>query len=179
MDSSESVRTVFIDFAKAFDHVDHNILVTKLMAFGLSDVIIRWMCSFLNDRRQCVKVGDVFSEWQLIRAGLAQGSYLGLLTFTILIDSLKQTCLAHKFVDDTTLSEILDRGATSRMQLFVDELLEWSRQHAMIMNERKTKEMIIGPITITRQSPPQLTLGGTTIDRMKTFKFWSPRLRRH
>ena len=71
-------------------------------------------------------------------------------------------CLTHKFVDDTTRSEILDRGATSRMQLFVDELLEWSRQQAMIVNGRKTKEMIIGPIT--RQPPPQLTLDGTTID---------------
>jgi hypothetical protein len=54
------------------------------------------------------------------------------------------------------------------MQQFIEELLE-SRQHAMIVNGRKTKEMIIGPIT--KQRPPQLTLDGATIDRVKTFKF--------
>jgi hypothetical protein len=53
-------------------------------------------------------------------------------------------------------------------QQFIDELLEWSRQHAMIVNSRKTKEMIIGPIT--KQPPPQLTLDGATIDRVRTFK---------
>jgi hypothetical protein len=55
------------------------------------------------------------------------------------------------------------------MQQFIDELLEWSRQHTMIVNSRlKTKEIIIGPIT--KQPPPQLTLDGATIDRVRTFK---------
>ena len=109
-------RSVFIDYAKAFDHVDHNILVAQMVAFGLPDVIIRWMCAFLSDRRQRIKIGNVLSDWQLISAGMAQGSYLGPLTFIILIDSLKSACLTHKFVDDTTLSEILDKRSTSMMQ---------------------------------------------------------------
>jgi len=46
IDKGQSARTVFVDFAKAFDHVDHNILVTKLVALGLPDVIVRWMCVF-------------------------------------------------------------------------------------------------------------------------------------
>jgi len=50
VDKGQSARTVFVDFgldfAKAFDHVDHNILVTKLVALGLPDVIVRWMCAF-------------------------------------------------------------------------------------------------------------------------------------
>jgi hypothetical protein len=66
------------------------------------------MCAFLTDRRQRVKIGNIFSEWQLVQAGMAQGSYLGPLTFIILIDSLESACLTHKFVDDTTLTEILD-----------------------------------------------------------------------
>jgi Reverse transcriptase (RNA-dependent DNA polymerase) len=169
VDSRQSVRTVFVDYAKAFDHVDHNILVAKMVEFGLSDVIIRWICSFLTDRRQRVKIGDVFSGWQLVNAGMAQGSYLGPLTFIILIDSLKSACLTHKFVDDTTLSEILEKGAPSKMQHSIDELLVWSTQHAMNVNERKTKEMIIGPII--NQPPTPLTLDGATIDRVKTFKF--------
>ena len=49
VDKGQSVRTVFVDFAKAFDHVDHNILLDKLVALGLPDVIVRWMCAFLRD----------------------------------------------------------------------------------------------------------------------------------
>ena len=50
VDSGQSVQTVFLDYAKAFDHVYHNVLVAKLLAFGLPDVIVRWMCAFLSDR---------------------------------------------------------------------------------------------------------------------------------
>jgi len=64
---------VFVDFAKAFDHVDHNILVTKLVAMGLPDVIVRWMCAFLRDRRQRVKTGDVFFRLVAADGGDAAG----------------------------------------------------------------------------------------------------------
>ena len=61
-DKGESVPTVFVDFAKAFDNVDHNVLVAKLVALSLPDVIVRWICAFLRERRQRVKIGDVLSE---------------------------------------------------------------------------------------------------------------------
>ena len=80
------MRTVFVDFAKAFDHVDHNMLLAKLKAFGLPSIIIRWMCSFLTARRQRVKIGDVLSEWLDMFAGMPQGSFLGPLTFIVMID---------------------------------------------------------------------------------------------
>jgi len=86
---------VFIDFAKAFDHVDHNIRVAKLIEFGLPDVIIRWMCSFLQHRRQRVKIGDVMSDWLVIDAGMPQGSFLGPLTFIMWVDSLQASCFVH------------------------------------------------------------------------------------
>ena len=87
VDKGQSVRTVFVDFKKAFDHVDHNVLVAKLTMLGLPAVIMRWMYSFLSNRRQRVKIGDVVSEWLEMSAGMPQGSYLGPLTFVILIDS--------------------------------------------------------------------------------------------
>jgi len=93
IDKGQSVRTVFVDFAKAFDHVDHNILVTKLVALGLPDVIVRWMCTFLRDRRQRVKIGDVLSEWLQLTAGMLQGSSLGSMMFVILINALQPGCL--------------------------------------------------------------------------------------
>jgi hypothetical protein len=168
VDAGQSVRTVFIDFAKAFDHVDHNILVAKLLSLDLPDIIIRWMISFLAHRQQRVKIGNVLSDWLEMGAGMPQGSFLGPLTFIILIDSLRATCLTHKFVDDTTMSEILSKGASSNMQTIVDDIVKQASQDAMNVNGKKTKEMLIGPIN--KNPPPPLTLEGTVVDRVRTFK---------
>ena len=115
-----------------------------------------------------MKIGDFYSEWLEMVAGMPQGSFLGPLTFIVLIDSLRATCLTHKFVDDTTLSEIMDRLAASQMQTFVDDVVEHATLNAMNVNGKKTKEMLIG--SISRNPPPPLTLGGATVDRVTTFK---------
>ena len=62
VDEGKSVRPVFVDCAKAFDHIDHNVLVAKLMDYDLPHIIIRWICSFLHHRRQRVKIGEVTSD---------------------------------------------------------------------------------------------------------------------
>ena len=164
VDEGQSVRVVFIDFAKAFDHVDHNMLVAKLMEFGLPDVIVRWMCSFLCHRRQRVKIGDVMSDWLVMDAG----SYLGPLTFITLIDSLRASCMTHKFVDDITLSEIVAKSDTSCMQVCCDEVVQQSEEVRMNVNGRKTKEMLIGPTA--EDPPPHLLLCDATVDRVTAFK---------
>jgi len=116
IDEGQSVRAVFIDFAKAFDHVDHNILIAKLMAFGLPDVIIWWMCSFVRHRRQRVKIGDVMSDWLVMDAGMPQGSFLGPLTFIMLVDSLQASCITHWSVNGLNylLKKLRDNGTTTR-----------------------------------------------------------------
>ena len=62
LDKGKSVRLLFVDYAKAFDHVDHSTVVRKLINFGVPDFLIRWICSFLTDRQQRVKLCDVFSS---------------------------------------------------------------------------------------------------------------------
>ena len=73
VDNGESVRTVFIDFAKGFDRVDHSVLVVKLVALGLLNVIVRWTGVFLRERRQRVKISDALSDWLQMPAGMPQG----------------------------------------------------------------------------------------------------------
>ena len=157
VDKGQSMlRTVFVDFAKAFDH---NVLVSKLVDLDLPDVIVRLLCAFLQDRRQRVKIGHVLSDWQQLVAGMPQGSFLGPLTFVILIDSLRPGRLTYKYVDDTTMIEILSISAVSGMQSFVDELVQQATEAGMIVNGCKTKEMLIGSVL----KDPQLsvTLSGT------------------
>ena len=53
LDNNESVRVIFIDYAKAFDHVDHSTFVSKLYNLSVPQFLIRWLCSFLTNRMQC------------------------------------------------------------------------------------------------------------------------------
>ena len=168
VDEGKSVRVVFVDFAKAFDHIDHNVLVAKLMDYDLPHTVIRWICSFLHHRHQRVKIGDVMSEWLVMDAGIPQGSYLGPLMFITLVDSLRVSCMMHKFVDDTTLSEFIAKSGRSGMNACCDELVQQSNEIKMNVNGRKTKEMLLGPIA--KDQPPPITLRGTTVSRVSAFK---------
>jgi len=108
------------------------------------------------------------SDWLQLTAGMPQGSYLGPSTFVILIDSLQPGCLTHKYVDDTTMTEIQDKSAVSSMQSFVDELVQQATEAGMIVNGRKTKELLIG--SVLKDPPTPVTLSGTRVERVTTFR---------
>jgi len=145
LDNRKSVRLLFVDYAKAYDHVDHSTVVRKLINFGVRDILIRCICSFLIDRQQRVKMCAAFSSWVMLSGSMPQGSLLGPLTFIDLIDDLTTGCMTHKFVDDTTLSEFINKGEPSKMDLNLTKLLDWSSTNHMNVNIKKTKEIIICP----------------------------------
>ena len=61
VNNGASVRGVFVDIAKAFDHVDHNMPVAKLVSLGLPDIIVRWICD--NDSAAREEIGHFLSDW--------------------------------------------------------------------------------------------------------------------
>ena len=88
LDKGKSVCAVFIDYAKAFDHVHHSTILQTLKSFGVEPVIINWIHSFLSSRQQRVKLGNTFSDWTTLIAGLPQGTWLGPLLFIGQINDL-------------------------------------------------------------------------------------------
>ena len=168
LDEGHSVRVLFVDYAKAFDHVDHVILLQKLKSYGVPSFILRWMTSFLCERQQRVKVMDTVSDWVTLRGGMPQGSWLGPLIFIILIDDLRPRLLTHKFVDDTTLSEIVAKGSESKMLGAVDYLIKWSQLNRLNINSKKTKELILG--SVDKDSVAPLTVSSTVVERVSQFK---------
>ena len=152
LDAGESVRALFVDFSKAFDRVDHTLLLNKLLVHDVPCTLIRWLFSFLKDREQRVKIGQVCSKWCTLTAGFPQGTWLGPLAFITIIDDLQPPCAVHKFVDDTTFSEILaSKNTPSRMDEFGGELERWSAQNHgaqnyIKINYTKTKEIVLGKI---------------------------------
>ena len=111
------IRILLIDFSKAFDLVDHNILMHKIESLSTPTFLSAWIYSFLCNRRQRVKIGSTLSEWSSMNAGVPQGTLLGPSTFLLHINDLKTDCHSIKYVDDTTIWEACNKnGDDSHIQ---------------------------------------------------------------
>jgi len=95
IDEQQSLRVVFVDYAKAFDHVDHCTVLNKLAALGVPSLVLRWLHSFLMDRQQRVKIDGEFSEWAKPNGGMPQGTWLGPYVFLGLINDLTSLIELH------------------------------------------------------------------------------------
>jgi len=144
-------------------------VIRKLKDFGLHDILIRWFCSFLKDRQQRVVIGEHGSDWITLTGAVPQGSWLGPLTFLVLINDLTAACHVHKFVDDTTLSEVLRVDQPSTMQENLDDIVSQSAASLMNINVNKTKEMRLGACA-RKQQYQDLILEGSVIENVKSYK---------
>jgi len=132
---------------KTFDLVNHNILFNKLQKFGVPDCLHAWFGSYLSNCQQRVRANQSLSSWKELKGGMPQGSWLGPLSFLVLIDDLFAGCPLYKYVNDSTLSEALQRNCSSSdMTYFFTNLLDWIARNDMQLNLPKTKEMILGPL---------------------------------
>ncbi len=95
---------LLLDYSKAFDLVDHNILINKLQMYGVPNILLRWMGAFLSDRRQCVRIGEDISEWLHLNGSVPQGSWLGPLLSVIMLNDRHSKGLLHKYMDDSTIT---------------------------------------------------------------------------
>ena len=96
-----------MDFAKAFDTVNHDILLSKLEYYGVKDIPLKWFKSYLQNRQQCVKVNSNIADFQTLLCGVPQGSVLGPSLFHIYVNDIFLSAPKvpfHLFVDDTCIS---------------------------------------------------------------------------
>jgi len=106
LENNHYVRCLLLDFSKAFDTVDHLILLNKLHSYHLPGNILSWIVSFLTDRLQCTKVNGILSALECINRSIVQGSGIGPNTFSIYVADLKALGVTNtlcKYADDTTL----------------------------------------------------------------------------
>ena len=147
LDKKQHCAAVFVDLSKAFDTVDHDILLSKLFNIGLSESACAWFHDYLSDRRQCMISGDTKSDFLFINRGVPQGSILGPVLFSIYINDIVSSlsgCQAHLYADDTIVYCTADsvQLAINNLQLAFNELQKSLLNHKLLLNVTKTKYML-------------------------------------
>ena len=142
LDNGECVLGLFLDFSKAFDTVNHDILLTKLEYLGIRGIPLEWFKSYLADRRQYVIYNGIKSSCKTITCGVPQGSILGPLLFLLYINDLanvSDVIFSLFFADDSNmfLSGKNPDDLIKLMNTVITKVIEWLRINKLSLNLKK------------------------------------------
>lgn len=143
-----STGVIFLNLTKAFDLVDHYLLLDKLNAIGLSRSAFLWFNSYLHQRHQCVSYKGAQSKFLGIERDIPQGSSLGPLLFSVFINDLPLSCShcnIHLYADDiiiySTKCNIIDINTS--LQYDFDSVQQWLLCSKLLLNKSKSFAMLI------------------------------------
>ena len=183
MDRGDMNSVVFLDIHKAFDTVNHQILLDKLHCYGIGDGELLFFRSYLQNRTQCCSVNGQISTLQTVTCGVPQGSILGPLLFIIYMNDLPafvQEANITMYADDTSLHKAFRTSHELKDEIIsaFSKVCKWLRNNKLSLNTVKTEFMIIGTLKRLNQldSSPELTpyaivVDGQEVKRVKLVKY--------
>ena len=181
IDIGELNGVIFLDLRKAFDTIDHRIMLKKLRCYGIAGTAHNWFSSYLSNRSQYCQVDGNLSQPSSVLGGIPQGSILGPLLFLLYINDLPN-CLSdtkcNMFADDTQL----DRSSsdvnivTNALNNDLKNVSDWLSTNKLSLNTEKTEYMIIGSHQRLRsiETEPAIYLGANKIKRVKSTESLGP-----
>ena len=141
LEQGYNVDVVYLDFCKAFDKLDFNVLLSKLKNYGVGGKLGRWLYSFLVGRQQCVMVDGFTSVVCAVLSGVPQGSVLGPLLFLVLINDIDENvknAFLSSFADDTRVGmAVKSCEDVTNLQSDLDEVYKWANDNNMVLNSSK------------------------------------------
>ena len=154
IDSGDVTMLTMLDLSAAFDTIDHDILIQRLnCSFGISDNVLNWFKSYLSDRQQKVKIGNIYSDDKPMLFGVPQGSVLGPLLFTMYMYPVSKIIQSEKFgyhlyADDTQLycsfKPSFIQNALLDVKNTTSDVNSWMTANKLKMNSDKTEVMLCG-----------------------------------
>ena len=179
MNNNETTISIYIDAMKAFDTVNHEILLKKIKYFGITGKNAKWLQNYLSNRKQCTYANDILSQEALITCGVPQGSVCGPLLFLLYINDISKVltnCKVSLYADDTVLyysGKNLDDVVTT-IQSDLNLLSNWCSKNRLTINCKKTKYCVYGMRSIVKKSKSQdmmLSLNNTVLEKVCSYKY--------
>ena len=185
INKSEMIGSVFLDFKKAFDLVNHHVLLKKIAQYFPNSTLFKFLESYLSNRSQYVFLNGSTSAKKTITSGVPQGSILGPLFFLIYINDLPLHLYIHPlhpntktnnelFADDASIYSMNKNISTinKSLQLSLNLAYDWCKANSMVIHPDKTKCMIITSRQKHQLAHPKLNLyiGNNTVQQVTSHK---------
>ena len=191
LDKKKHTAIALLDLSKAFDSINHELLLRKLITLGLQNTSIEWINSYLTNRTQCTKLRQYTSSYENTTTGVPQGSILGPLLFICYTndfpDTINEICKTLCYADDTQLliSADTEEDLKAKTKKAIEAAQSWFKENSLKINTDKTKILMFdtnkdpetlqiqvndGQLTHTLKPKPHLKVLGIYIDKDLNWK---------
>ena len=168
LDNKQTVCAAFLDLRKAFDSLDHCLLLHRLQDLGVGTVVLQWFQNYLSDRRHRIKRSNTFSDWLEMQGGIPQGSTLGPLLFLVYMNSLPSQVtqgLLLQYADDTTLicSGFTPDIVATTVSIQLSHIQSWIDRSRMKLNFTKSCVMWFSVKASRQPTYPPITVDNSIL----------------
>ena len=171
MNNKNNVAVALLDLTKAFDSIDHSLLLKKLTALGFNQPAIEIISSYLSNRLQRVASNGVFSDWLEVKRGVPQGTILGPLLFSLYVNDMKTNanCEILQYADDTIVMKSAPnvKHATKSVENCISDLISYFEYHSLKLNSDKTEFIVFGK----NKGNNKLVVNNIPIEESDTVKY--------